>query len=83
MRRAQAETVPVYKTVAEEVLELTDTAELRVSVTSKAGEPPYIDFRIWVDNENYSGPTKKGFSIPTSDISELKKIITKLEKQVK
>lgn len=57
-------------------LELDETASFVFSA-SKLGEDgqPHVDIRTWVDNERYSGPTKKGINFDIAEIDNIMEIL--------
>jgi len=59
-------------------IKLSDTSELKVKIINDE----YIDLRIWVKMENYTGPTKRGirFYLFDSNFEEFCKLIEKVKK---
>ena len=59
-------------------IELSDTSELKVKIVNDE----YIDLRIWMKTENYTGPTKRGirFYLFDSNFEEFCYLIEKAKK---
>jgi len=59
-------------------IELSDTSELKVKIV----DDEYVDFRIWMKTEKYTGPTKRGirFYLFDSNFEEFCKLIEKVKK---
>ncbi|MBA7692747.1 hypothetical protein ES703_101314 [subsurface metagenome] len=59
-------------------IKISDTAELKAKIV----DDEYVDFRIWVKTENYTGPTKRGirFYLFDSNFEEFCKLVEKVKK---
>jgi len=59
-------------------IELSDTSELKVKII----DDEYVDLRIWMKTEKYTGPTKRGirFYLFDSNFEEFCKLIEKVKK---
>ena len=59
----------------------SDKASLKIGIKEFNGRS-FIDIREWVDEPDYSGPTKKGATLVVSKFEDLKFAIKKLEKHI-
>ena len=59
-------------------IKLSDTQELVASLVDNEK----LDLRVWIDTEEYKGPTKKGFRfyLFENNWDEFKKLIEKVDK---
>lgn len=85
--KATTKTTRVYKEVIEPLTyNLAEGVTLRVtSSVPDDGEAhiPYVDMRIWADNEKYSGPTKKGFSFSEEQLPTIIEMLQDVQKTLK
>ena len=60
-------------------INLTESTSLRVKIV----DDEYLDIRIWVDSERYTGPTKKGiyFSLSDGTWIQFKKLMERVNKK--
>jgi len=60
-------------------INLTEEASLRVSIVNDE----YLNIRIWVESERYTGPTKKGIYFSLSDDTwvQFKELMEKVDKK--
>lgn len=76
-----------YKEVIEHhTYDLAEGVTLKVSASvPDDGEEhlPYVDMRIWADNEKYSGPTKKGFSFSEQQLGVIIEMLQEVQKDLK
>lgn len=62
---------PLYIQDVEPIeIELSDSSKLVITASHKKGEEVYIDIRLWVTNDDYEGPTKKGITFSKNILDE-------------
>lgn len=60
-------------------LRLTDSSLVRVSTFDGRDGRKRVDIRLFLTGSRYSGPTRKGVSIPVEQLPELKKILDEVK----
>jgi hypothetical protein len=64
------------------VIEKNQLSKIIISLSPYKGKW-YFDLREHIKTEKYEGPTKKGVTLAVEHFDEFKKIIEKLEKEIK
>ncbi len=57
-------------------LKLTENSTVKITKFMGTDGRMRVDLRVWLATQKYSGPTKKGITIPAENIHELVKILS-------
>ena len=60
-------------------LKLTDSSLVRISTFDGRDGRKRVDIRLFLTGNRYSGPTRKGVSLPVEQLPELKKILDQVK----
>jgi hypothetical protein len=60
-------------------IEVSDGSTVKVSKFVGRDGKDRIDVRLWIKSERYTGPTKKGVTIPKEMLPELVKILSSVQ----
>ena len=69
--------------IEKKVLQLNETTKLVFSVRRKNDDVglPWVDIRVFVNSDEYTGPTKKGISFPLERLDEFQELIETINEE--
>ena len=68
-----------FKSTPIGVVKLTDSSVVRVSTFDGRDGKKRVDIRLFLAGARYTGPTKKGVSLPIDMLPELKKLLDQVK----
>lgn len=72
-----------YEDVSEaKELNIADGVKLVFSVSRAKGGNPHLDIRTYIENEKYSGPTKKGINFDIENLEEFMDILQEINEEL-
>jgi transcriptional coactivator p15 (PC4) len=74
-----AETQPTLKSTPVGEIKLTDSTIVKISTFDGRDGRKRVDIRLFLTGERYTGPTKKGVSVPLENLPELLKILQSVQ----
>jgi hypothetical protein len=78
MSQEESETTGFKSTMVGEV-KLTDSSTLRVSTFDGRDGKKRVDLRLFLTGARYTGPTRKGVSMPIDQLHELKSLLDQVK----
>jgi hypothetical protein len=60
-------------------LKLTDASTIRISTFDGRDGKKRVDIRLFLSGQRYTGPTRKGVSLPIDQLPELKAILEQVK----
>ena len=60
-------------------VKLTDATTIRVSTFDGRDGKKRVDIRLFLSGAKYTGPTKKGVSLPVDQLGQLKSLLEKVQ----
>ncbi len=60
-------------------LRLTDASTIHISTFDGRDGRKRVDIRLFLNGERYTGPTRKGVSLPIDQLPELKALLDKVQ----
>jgi hypothetical protein len=73
------EETTTFKSTAIGEVKLTDSSLVRVSTFDGRDGRKRVDIRLFLSGERYTGPTKKGVSLPVEQLPELKRLLDQVK----
>jgi Transcriptional Coactivator p15 (PC4) len=77
MSQGESEGTGFRSTLIGEV-KLTDVSTVRISTFDGRDGRKRVDIRLFLSGERYTGPTRKGVSLPVDQLPELKALLDKV-----
>jgi len=72
---SEEESTSTFKSTPVGELKLTETSTVKISTFDGRDGRKRVDIRLFLSGPRYTGPTKRGVSVPVDMLPELKKIL--------
>ena len=69
------EASPAFKSTPVGEIKLTDTTTVKISTFDGRDGRKRVDIRLFLTGEKYTGPTKKGVSLPLENLPEMLRLL--------